>query len=45
MQITPDLLEEIETWLKDPYFLESRRSFSEIHEQDIKLFYGNNVIS
>ena len=44
LQITPDLLEEIETWIKDPYFLESRRNFTEVHEQDIKLFYGNIII-
>ena len=40
LQITPDLVSELETWLHDPYFLESRRNFTEIHEQDIKLFYG-----
>ena len=39
--ITPDLLSEIETWLHDPYFLESKRNFTEVHEKDIKLFYGN----
>ena len=40
LMITPDLVEELLTWLHDPYFLDSCRNFSEVHEKDIKLFYG-----
>ena len=38
--ITPELVEELVTWLFDPYFLDCSRKFSEIHEKDIKLYYG-----
>ena len=43
LMITPALVEELETWLTDPYFLHSSRKFKEIHEKDIKLFYGFNL--
>ena len=37
--ITPDLVEELSTWLNDPYFLNSFRSFGAVHEKTIKIGY------
>ena len=37
--ITPDLLEELETWQLDTYFVNSHRKFNSIQEKTIQLHY------
>ena len=37
--ITPDLVEELETWYKDPYFLNCERKFGAVHEKTVKIGY------
>ena len=35
IQLTPAIIEELETWLYDPFFLEAERPFDKIGEKDI----------
>ena len=37
--ITPDLVEELVTWLYDEYFLNSFRTFGAVHEKTVKIGY------
>ena len=39
LMITPDLLEELETWRNDHYFVDSYRQFNSIHEKTIQFSY------
>ena len=41
--VTPDLLEELLIWENDSYFLESIRSFHDVHEQTVSLGYDLTV--
>ena len=42
--ITPDLVEELVTWLSDPYFLNCERNFGAVHEKTIKIGYDPFVV-
>ena len=35
VQLTPAVLDELNTWLNDPFFLDARRPFNKIGEKDI----------
>ena len=42
--ITPDLVEELLTWLNDEYFLNCYRKFGAVHEKTIKIGYDPFVL-
>ena len=42
--ITPDLVEELTTWLTDEYFLNCYRKFGAVHEKTIKIGYDPFVL-
>ena len=42
--ITPDLVEELYTWLTDEYFLNCNRKFGAVHEKTIKISYDPFVV-
>ena len=42
--MTPALIDELNTWEKDPYFLNSIRQFGQVNEPQIQLAYDPFIV-